>query len=297
MDLRLVNPPPEGNDGNTERASNGGPKERANIEVAAPHPLRNGPGCEARQERNAADAQNVLPGRTLFQPAAHELCASLRELAISKVPASPASSRCQGPLDSQQSISLLGLPSRAGRNLAVRGRLTLPPLVTQHRGVSSRSTGVSPGSGCACKSLRISDLHTCAAPGSTRHRSWAPTRETGTEHEGSAGWPAWPSVAGPLLDDHRTRGLGRGEKPVRASSLLARDSRGHGRATYSGGCRDRVQASPKRPGRSCHFQHRTAGFPRQWRHEPMISPAGGRGRRAGERAADRGRRSPRPAVR
>jgi hypothetical protein len=97
MDLRLVNSPPEGNDGNTERASNGGPKKRANVNVAVPDPLRNGRGCKACQERNAADAQNVLPGRTLFQPAAHELCASLRELVISKIPASLASSRLSRP--------------------------------------------------------------------------------------------------------------------------------------------------------------------------------------------------------
>jgi hypothetical protein len=86
MDLRLVNSPPEGDDGNTERESNGGPKERANVNVAVPDPLRNGRGCKACYDYTAADAQNVSPGKTLFQPAAHELCASLRELVTSKIP-------------------------------------------------------------------------------------------------------------------------------------------------------------------------------------------------------------------
>jgi hypothetical protein len=130
--LRLVNPVPQGNGGNSERASNGGPKKRARVEVTVPQPLRSGPGGEARQEHNATAAQNKLPGRTSSQPTAHEF---VRLLFLSwRSPRYRHRLRriaCQGSLDSQQPIRLFWLPGYAGRNLAARGRLTLP-LVAQH---------------------------------------------------------------------------------------------------------------------------------------------------------------------
>ena len=130
--LRLVNPVPQGHDGNSERASNGGPKERARVEVTVPQPLHSGPGGEGRQEHDAAVAPNKLPGRTSSQPTAHEF-ARLPFL-IWRSPRYRHRLRriaCQGSLDSQQPIRLLWLPGYAGRNLAARGRLTLP-LVAQH---------------------------------------------------------------------------------------------------------------------------------------------------------------------